>query len=144
MQSAHITDVIGSKFLAPNMQLFPFESLKPIQIWILYFSASWCRPCRNFGPFLHALYKSSEPYSFEVVFVSRDHTKAEFKEYFATMPWLAIPFDSKEREDLVTTFNVDGIPRVVILNNKGDVLNDNAAPMIKAQLPGFPWTNPQN
>jgi len=143
MQSAHITDVIGRKFLAPNMQLFRFESLKPIQIWLLYFSASWCRPCQKFTPMLHSFYQSTERYSLEVVFVSRDHNEAAFREYFSTMPWLAIPFESKEREELITTFEVDGVPRVVILNNKGEVLNDNAVPMIKAQLPGFPWPNPQ-
>ena len=29
----------------------------------------------------------------EVVFVSRDRDQAGFDEYFATMPWPAVPFD---------------------------------------------------
>lgn len=34
----------------------------------------------------------------EIVFASSDKDSAEFKEYFGTMPWLAIPFKEKSNK----------------------------------------------
>ena len=46
---------------------------------------------------------------FELVFVSGDRDAAQFWEYFATMPWLALPFDEKRYEALSSHFEVEGI-----------------------------------
>ncbi|WVZ57237.1 hypothetical protein U9M48_007646 [Paspalum notatum var. saurae] len=86
----------------------------------LYFSASWCPPCRRFTPKLVETYKeldSQDKSLLEVVFVSRDRDEESFNAYFAKMPWLAVPFsDSECVKRLVSRFKIIGIPHVVILN----------------------------
>jgi hypothetical protein len=34
---------------------------------------------------------------FEIIFVSWDRDEANFKEYFGTMPWLALPYDPDKK-----------------------------------------------
>ncbi len=67
----------------------------------LYFSAHWCPPCRDFTPHLAEVYKAfkashARSADWEVVFVSSDSDEAAFKEYFAEMPWLALPYENRE------------------------------------------------
>merc|ERR550537_1817297 len=67
----------------------------------LYFSAHWCPPCRRFTPQLVDVYNKlkaehAAPESFEFVFVSSDRDASSFAEYFAEMPWKALPFDERK------------------------------------------------
>jgi len=95
----------------------------------LYFSASWCAPCRLFTPKLVETYqellelRQQGKSSLEVVFVSRDRDEESFDAYFAKMPWLAVPFsDSKCVKRLMSRFKVNGIPNLVILGAEtGDI-----------------------
>jgi len=88
----------------------------------LYFSASWCPPCRLFTPKLIQTYQElelqqqSKKSLLEVVFVSRDRDEESFDAYFAKMPWLAVPFsDSESIKRLMSRFKVNGIPNLVVL-----------------------------
>ena len=60
---------------------------------MLYFSAHWCPPCRGFTPELVKVYNELKKTrsDMELVFVSSDRDEAAFHEYFAGMPWLALP-----------------------------------------------------
>jgi nucleoredoxin len=64
----------------------------------LYFSAHWCGPCRNFSPILAEVYshlKEEYPtHGLEIVFVSSDRDPAGFQQYFGSMPWMAVPFQT--------------------------------------------------
>ncbi len=63
----------------------------------LFFSASWCPPCIGFGPKLKEFYdKFSDKLT--VIFVSSDKDEECFMEYFKEMPWLAIPFQEREKK----------------------------------------------
>jgi nucleoredoxin len=54
-------------------------------------------PCKGFTLKLAETYKAIKAArdDFEVIFVSGDRGDAQFKEYFATMPWLASPWDQE-------------------------------------------------
>ncbi|RWR79473.1 LOW QUALITY PROTEIN: putative nucleoredoxin 1 [Cinnamomum micranthum f. kanehirae] len=99
----------------------------------IYFSASWCGPCQRFTPTFVEAYK--ELYAkgdFEAVFVSTDKDEESFKEYFAKMPWLAIPFsDSTTRRRLNDLFKVRGIPHLVLLGGNGKLLSNGGVALIK-------------
>jgi len=111
----------------------------------IYFSAHWCPPCRNFTPILSEVYKKLQAKNekFEIVFASSDRDEASFKEYFAEMPWKAIPFeDRKRKQELGSHFEVNGIPCLVVLDENREVISVNATGKVRADQEGakFPWT----
>ncbi|GFY88282.1 DC1 domain-containing protein [Actinidia rufa] len=109
----------------------------------LYFSGSWCGPCRHFTPKLVEVYEElSSKGDFEVVFISSDRIDEAFDAYFMKMPWLAIPFsDSETRQRLKKLFRVRGIPNLVILDGTGLVSSDQGVRIIKDYgTEGYPFT----
>merc|ERR1719188_1717308 len=59
----------------------------------------------------------------EIVFVSSDNNQHEFDEYFAEMPWLALPYERRQdQHTLSTLFGVDGIPSFVVINTDGTLI----------------------
>jgi len=89
----------------------------------LYFSAHWCPPCRGFTPKLAEFYKNGLKDKMEIFFVSSDRDQKSFDEYFAEMPWQALPYEKRaEKETLSKMFGVSGIPSFVVLNNDGTVI----------------------
>lgn len=102
----------------------------------LYASAHWCPPCRKYTPQLIKFYNDAKHFykqdpkrtrSVEIVFVSADHDMSGFKNYYATMPWLAVPFDADTRERLMSWMKVTGVPRLMVLDGRtGKILESNA------------------
>lgn len=108
----------------------------------LYFSAHWCPPCRGFTPVLAQLHKDLKAAgkSFEVVFLSSDKDDEAFKDYFAEMPWLAVPFAERSlKEDLSNLFEVQGIPMLVLLKPDGTLLTNNGREAVSFGVEYFPW-----
>ncbi|XP_048132436.1 probable nucleoredoxin 1 [Rhodamnia argentea] len=118
------------------------DSLKGKKIG-LYFSASWCGPCRRFTPTLVEVYNELSPRGdLEIIFVSGDEDEESFSEYFSKMPWLAIPFsDSDKRSSLDEVFKVRGIPRLVFLDGAGTVSTDSGVQIVREYgVEGHPFT----
>jgi len=89
----------------------------------IYFSAHWCPPCRGFTPKLAEFYKDGLKDKMEIFFVSSDRDQKSFDEYFAEMPWQALPFEKREEKGTLSDmFGVSGIPSFVVLNNDGTVI----------------------
>lgn len=115
----------------------------------LYFSAHWCGPCRSFTPELAATYKKVKagPHAddFEIVFVSSDSDQEAFDEYYAEMPWLALPYPNRAlKADLSKICEVEGIPTLVIVGPDGKVINHDGRMAIASDKTGqkFPWHPP--
>jgi thiol-disulfide isomerase/thioredoxin len=75
------------------IELPTHELLKDKKVIGIYFSASWCGPCRQFTPILIEFYQrmKSKGKKFEIIFISRDQNAEQFGEYYSKMPWLAVP-----------------------------------------------------
>jgi nucleoredoxin len=100
-----------------------------LQVIGLYFSAHWCGPCREFTPFLCdwlARFRADHPLgnAFEVVFVSRDHSRPEFDRYRKEMNFPALPFELAQGagSDLGELYGVTSIPSLVIVQSDGEVI----------------------
>ena len=109
----------------------------------LYFSASWCGPCRRFTPNLVEVHQDlAAKGDFEVVFVSSDRDEESFTGYFSKMPWLSIPFsDLETRKRLKELFKVRGIPHLVIIDANGKVCtNDGTKIVMDHGADGYPFT----
>ena len=68
------------------------------------------------------------------MFISSDSEQQEFDEYFGEMPWTAVPYPSEQREVIGNKYQVQGIPRVVVLDGAtGAVVNNDARALITAK-----------
>ena len=123
------------------------SSLNSKQVVGLYFSAHWCPPCRGFTPVFAEAYRKiiSSGKSFEVIFVSSDQTESQFNEYYAEMPWLALPLSAKaEKNRLSTQYGINGIPSLILLDGAtGSVISMEGRSIIMQDPNGekFPWEN---
>ena len=104
------------------------EALEGKEFVLLYASASWCGPCRQFSPKLSQWYNSlGDNRSIEVIFLSADHDETSFQSYNGHMPWLAVDFEDDTRESLMAYLRVSGIPRLAVLDGRtGRIIEDNA------------------
>ena len=100
-------------------------------------------PCLHYHPASCASYLCTPLQEIEVVFVSSDKDMGQFQEYFATMPWLAIPPGDKRKAALSKRYEVEGIPTLVLLDGAtGKEINANAKGALggdPVEGCGFPW-----
>ncbi len=93
----------------------------------LYYTASWCPPCRKFTPKLVEFYHEQKKLHgdrFEVVLVSSDRDEKSMEKYLtdASMPWPAIRFRDIERSGVLEHAG-KGIPCLVVFDKEGKVLS---------------------
>lgn len=114
--------LLGSNVIKNNnVKKSTHDAMKEIDIVMVYFSASWCPPCRYFTHILTKFYeKCCKQKGVEIVFISSDQDTKSFTEYFAKMPWLSLPFKGTEllKQNLSRKFEVQGIPHLVVLDAK--------------------------
>jgi len=114
------------------------------KIVLIYFSAHWCPPCRGFTPKLAEAYSKyvAAGKNIEIVFVSSDKDASGFDEYFGEMPWLALPFEERERKEALSKqFKVRGIPSLVVLDEDGSTITTDGRSAVMEDPEGtkFPW-----
>lgn len=111
---------------------------------LLYFSAHWCPPCRGFLPKLIDAYQEikEKDNAIEVVFISSDRDQTSFDEFFAGMPWLALPFGDSRKSFLCHTFKVSSIPMLVAIGPTGRTVTKEARDLIETYgAYGYPFTD---
>jgi nucleoredoxin len=88
----------------------------------LYFSASWCPPCKAFSPILAEFYNNcAKDGKLEIVYVSSDRTIPDFDEYYKKMPWLSIGTDAGSaaiKNNLAQQIKIQGIPTLIVIDAK--------------------------
>ena len=109
----------------------------------LLFSAQWCGQCRLVSRHIGEWYsRSLAAKGFEIVFVSSDVEQQEFDEYYAGMPWKALPFADRQRKEmLVEKYEAVAIPMLVLLDLDGSVIRKDGRMAIANDPTGakFPW-----
>ena len=94
----------------------------------VYFSASWCPPCRAFTPRLVEFYNEvKKSGDFELILVSCDRTAQAMTEYMKkyNMPFFAAPFRDPVANALMRDLNVRGIPTLAIFSPEGKLITIN-------------------
>ncbi|KAI0978037.1 hypothetical protein GJ496_002036 [Pomphorhynchus laevis] len=87
----------------------------------LYFSAKFCGPCKA---------------NFEVIFVSMDISIDQAVEYYKTMPFWRLSFQSTSLKDsLVSKFSVASIPALIVINaDTGNIISMDAKKQIQFSM----------
>jgi thiol-disulfide isomerase/thioredoxin len=106
----------------------PGERPEP-EVYLVYFSAHWCGPCRRFTPRLveayHAMKADPEMADrFELIFVSDDRDAREQLTYVkeAAMPWPVLKYSHLGKARVLERWSGKGIPCLVAVNRAGEVL----------------------
>jgi nucleoredoxin len=111
-----------------TLQPVPDSRLAGVKYFGLYYSASWCGPCREFTPgFVNAYRQLKQKHpEFEVVFISADNSGADMRDYMKEdrMPWTALKYDLRERNPELLRYSGPGIPCLVLVDAAGRVLAD--------------------
>jgi nucleoredoxin len=136
-------DFLGTSFVKNDGSTVGADALKGKVVGI-YFSAHWCPPCRGFTPDLVKFYNTmqSQGKNFEIIFASSDRDQSSFDEYFATMPWLALPFGERAlKEKFSKKFKVSGIPMFVVIDENGELITTEGRNEVSGDMNGakFPW-----
>ncbi|XP_069134962.1 uncharacterized protein [Argopecten irradians] len=123
MDAATLKCYFGDNILIKGGEVPTEIALEGKNTLCFYFSAHWCPPCREFTPVLSKIYNQGEKGAdVEVVFISMDRDYKSFEEYFAEMPWCALPFRNRDiKATLSQRFGIEGIPSLVILKKDGSV-----------------------
>mmetsp|Transcript_20580 Transcript_20580/g.44636 ORF Transcript_20580/g.44636 Transcript_20580/m.44636 type:complete len:306 (+) Transcript_20580:77-994(+) len=143
--SSNLVTLLGDTLILPGGAgtVSTSEALKFKTIG-LYFSAHWCPPCRGFTPKLAKKYAKLQKAGkdFEIVFISSDRNEMAFNHYHDEMPWLALPYVSRDKKrELSERYGVSGIPTLVVLDSDGEVITMEGRRAIssKSYIKDFPW-----
>ena len=119
------------------------ESLKGKYVYIDLW-ATWCGPCRAEIPFLKELEKSLHDKNIAFVSISTDSEKdhEKWKTFVKEKELTGIQlYADRSNMDFIKAFNVNTIPRFILIDPAGNVLDANAArpsdPKLKEQLAGL-------
>lgn len=109
-------------------RVVPYDArrLNGVAFYGLYFSASWCGPCREFTPELisdYAAIKAVYP-EFELVLVSWDRSESDQHAYMRddAMPWPALRFSERRLAEIARHAG-SGIPCLVLVDGEGKELS---------------------
>ncbi|KGL77160.1 Nucleoredoxin, partial [Tinamus guttatus] len=137
------SEVVAGPLLRNNGQSLDSNVLEGSHVGV-YFSAHWCPPCRSLTRVLVESYRKIKEagQKFEILFVSADRSEDSFKQYFSEMPWLAVPYaDEARRSRLNRLYGIQGIPTLIVLDPKGDVITRQGRVEVLNDIEcrEFPW-----
>ncbi|CBH10230.1 tryparedoxin, putative [Trypanosoma brucei gambiense DAL972] len=160
-----LKDLFGShtvELLRQDGKMVPATTaLEGKKYLLVYFSASWCPPCRVFTPQLatfHELF--SAKHNFDVIFVSRDKDESSMSAYFynpkySTLSvsggecshgdWLALPFTQAQTvgKEIMSRYGLNTIPNILLFDlSTEELVTSEARQLIGSNCrsaEGFPW-----
>lgn len=122
--------VKGDLVMSEGKKLKPYDDaqLAPVKYYGIYYSASWCGPCRAFTPDLVSWYKKTKRKypQFELIFVSSDRSEEDMAAYMKEdkMDWPALDYSKKASTPELTKYGGPGIPCLVLVDASGKVISN--------------------
>ena len=135
-----LSNIIGKNLYLGNKKI-KTEEIKSKYI-CLYFSASWCAPCKKFSPKLIDYYKKyKKEKDFEIILIPyKEINKEDYKKYYNLMPWYSTT-RIKNYVKLKELYKCNSVPYLIVLNKKGQIISNNGRYDLLNDENGnlFPW-----
>ena len=136
-----LREFFGDELLTDKGQKADLAELNG-KIIALYFSASWCPPCRAFTPLLVDLAKKlqAQEKPFAIVLVGCDQTQQKALDYMKShkMTGYLVPPEADSNRSLGKRYHVSGIPYLVIVDDTGKTLDSSARATVQSRA-GSAW-----
>lgn len=113
------------------------RTLDNLDIVLLFASASWCPPCRQFFPTLVEFYNqvNHNQKRLEIVWLSRDRSQEDFDSIRKQIPWVAVPYDPDKIAAILERYDIDVIPKLYLINRDGSIAHTECRQDIVAKGP---------
>lgn len=105
-----------------------------IDIW-----ATWCPPCKAEIPYLKKIEKKfhGKPVKFVSLSVDKVSAHEKWKNMISEKQMGGVQLFAGDNAGFVSAYNVTGIPRFILLDKKGRIINENAVRPSSGQLEGI-------
>ena len=127
-RSSRVPDALREALVDAKGQPYKNAQLDDSRIFVFYYGASWCVPCRQFAPSLVQYINLVKPKNprFSVVFLDGDKGPEQMQAYMQQeqMPWPAIRMNAPNMPAIVSTYFKDTLPQLVIIDRQGNLLAD--------------------
>jgi len=119
---------LAPDFTAPSLDggnITLSESLG--KVTLIDFWAAWCRPCRIENPNLVRLYKKYNSSGLEIIGVSLDRTKEQWKKAVSddNLPWIQVSNLNFWNDPIARQYSIRAIPQSFLLDENGYVIAKN-------------------
>ena len=115
-------------FVLPNENDIAFDTQTLKGKWILIdFWASWCAGCLEQFPQLRNIYGSYKDKNFEIVSVSIDKMKTDWKATLAkeNLNWINLIEGQGTSGPVATKYNLFGVPKNFLIDSEGSIIAEN-------------------
>ena len=100
----------------------------------LYFSADYCRWCKEFTPILSSIYADLQDYGVEIVFVASDKSEEAYNTYRMSQPWSALAYSDELRSQLRTRYAIKTIPALLFFTRDGTLVEKDGRALVMDHL----------
>lgn len=112
------------------------EAFSNADLVFLYAAQYSSSTCKRYTPNLIKFYNESRAMrkaaptrtkSVEIVYISSDSSRSDFKAFYSTMPWLAVPHDAETRDRILSWMKCRSVPTLMCLDGRtGKILESNS------------------
>lgn len=117
---------INFSFPDVNGKIYSLHDFKGKYVYIDVW-ASWCGPCRVEFPALKELKEKFKSKNIEIIGISVDENKAQWENMLKNQGLGGIQlYANGWKNDLTDFYQINGIPRFILLDKEGKIINSNA------------------
>ncbi len=117
--------LLGKSVKTKDNEDFLIEKIPEVKLYGFYFGAGYCPPSLNFSTILINFYKEMNilEKNIEFIYIPYDKDENEYKKHIENMPFLRYQFQDGQVKELIQKFNIKAIPKLLVFNNKGDLIS---------------------